>query len=257
MSDTYLSALWRINSALQVAAMGCIAILTIALGLTLGLSLAGLIPGLDLTLTLSDGTAITAGTLLHGAGFLVCLLLLSYMPANWRMRRLEAGHRSFRMGMEDVARAYSAAHSADRAELFSMSSEYDAVRERLEFLAHHPDLGHLEPEILEVAAQMSKVSEDLAATYSDKSVARARAFLAARQDEVTRMEDRIDHALKVGRELKQWHDRVSIDEDVARSRVEQLRAELEEVLPDLGLSPDELSIPSEIVHLSPRSVAAE
>ena len=258
MSDTTLTALWRVTSSLQAAAMTFVALLMLFLGVSLTLVLAGVIPGLNMTLTLSDGTAFTAGTLVHASAFLTSLLLLSYMPANWRMRRLEAGHRSFRIGMKDVARAYHVAHTADRDGTFSLSSEYDAVRERLGFLADHPDLGQLEPEILEVAAQMSRVSEDLAATYSTETVNRAKAFLAQRQEEVKRMEKRIEDALDVSRELKHWHDRVSLDEDVARSRVARLKTELDALLNEIGVEPAPRPETSAVVSLpSPRTVAAE
>ena len=50
--------------------------------------------------------------------------------------------------------------------------------------AAHPDLGALEPEILELAAQMSRISQDLAETYSDEKVDRARTFLQQRQQEI-------------------------------------------------------------------------
>ena len=44
-----------------------------------------------------------------------------------------------------VARAYRHAHAADRAGVFALSSEFDAMRARLEHLRKHPDLSHLEP----------------------------------------------------------------------------------------------------------------
>lgn len=261
MSNSTLAALWRVSSSLQVLAMLSVGLLTVALGVTLGLSLAGLIPGPSITLTLSNGAAYQIGALIHGLAFLISLLLVAYMPANWRMRRLEAGHRSFRIGMEDVTRAYQVAHAADRADQFTMHAEYDAVRERLEFLAHHEDLGHLEPEILEVAAQMSRVSEDLAVTYSDKAVERAKSFLAERQSEVARMEERIERALEASRELRLLHDRVSMDEDVAASRRTQLKAELDQLVADIGLSEETAAPQPAVVRLIPpvrrADVAAE
>lgn len=251
MSDLTLTALWRVSSSLQVFSMVLVCTLAALLGGTLLLSIAGLIPAFQATLSFSDGSAFSAGLLLHGIAFLVSLLLVSYMPANWRMRRLEAGHRSFRIGMEDVTRAYEVAHAADRSDQFTMHSEYDAVRERLSYLASHPDLGHLEPEILEVAAQMGRVSEDLAETYSDAAVARARGFLAARQHEIDKMEDRIERAFECTREIRRLHERISLDEDVTLSRLERLKAELDEVLPDIGLAPENPSPQSGIVRLRP------
>jgi len=54
------------------------------------------------------------------------------------------------------------------------------VKERTAFLRSHLELNHLEPEDLELAAQMSRVSHDLAETYSDDRGDRAQAFLAQR-----------------------------------------------------------------------------
>ena len=64
--------------------------------------------------------------------------------------------------MRDVAQAYQAAHAADRDGVFNLPSEFDSVRERIEHLQRHPDLGRLEPEILEMAAQIGRKSRKLA-----------------------------------------------------------------------------------------------
>lgn len=103
----------------------------------------------------------------------LALLLCVCLPANARIMALETSHRRFNMGMQDVARAYALAHGADRAGLFRLSSEFDAVRERLIYRRDHPDLGSLEPDLLEVAAQMPHVSQELAEICSDEKVARA------------------------------------------------------------------------------------
>ena len=42
--------------------------------------------------------------------------------------------------MEDIARAYHLCHTADRAGVFTLSSEFDSVRERLAYQRDHPDL---------------------------------------------------------------------------------------------------------------------
>ncbi|AZQ68544.1 DNA repair protein [Silicimonas algicola] len=228
---------WWWARAMQVASMVFVLGLVLCVGGTFLLSLSGLLPRLEVPLVLSDGSVREAGLLLHGAAFALTLLLLAYMPANWRILALETSHRSFRMRMEDVANAYWAAHRADRTGVFNVSSEYDAVRERLIWLKEHPDLGHLDADLLEVAAQMSRVSEGLAERYSDEAVARARDSLEARQREADQMEVRIARALEVTRDLRQWKSRVEIEEDVAVSRMNQLIAELDTLTEELGLSP--------------------
>ncbi len=107
-----------------------------------------------------------------------------YLPANSRMARLECSHRSFAMGMQDVAHAYRQAHAADRAGVFALSGEFDAMRARMEHLRDHPDFQHLEPELLQMAAQMSVETRDLARAYSDEKVNRAKSFLKQRQEDV-------------------------------------------------------------------------
>ena len=243
---------WWVSRTMQVASMVFVLGLALCVGGSFLLSLSGLLPRLEVPLVLSDGSVREAGLLIHGSLFALCLLLLAYMPANWRILALEASHRSFRMRMEDVANAYWAAHRADRTGVFRMASEYDAVRERLLWLRDHPDLGHLDPDLLEVAAQMSRVSEELAARYSDEAVARARDSIETRQREAAQMEARIARALQVTRDLRQWKDRVEIEEDVAASRMEQLVAELDSLTQELGLSPVRQRRNSQVLALPKR-----
>ena len=110
----------------------------------------------------------------------------------------------------------------------------DAVRERLAFLRDHPDLGHLEHDVMEVAAQMGEQARELADIYSDEKVARAKKFLAARQEDAERQQERIIEALHVCRELKRWSDQVELEESVVASQLAQLDDQLREILPELG-----------------------
>lgn len=167
----------------------------------------------------------------------LCALLLAnclLLPANSRMARLERSHRSFSVGMDDVARAYRLAHAADRAGVFALSGEFESVRARLEHLRNHPDLAHLEPEILQLAAQMSFVTRDLAQTYSDAKVTRAKAFLKQRQEEVQATTDHISIARHTVAELRRWLTDVEADERIAEKQIKQLESDLREILPQLG-----------------------
>ncbi|MFO7769874.1 MAG: DNA repair protein [Roseovarius gahaiensis] len=164
----------------------------------------------------------------------LAVLLCFYLPSNARIMRLETSHRRFEIGMHDVARAYALAHAADREGLFRMSSEFDAVRERLNYLRDHPDLQSLEPALLDVAAQMSHISRELAEVYSDERVDRARAFLTQRQQEVDAFNARLDHAKQVCRDLKHWAHEVDLEESVAVSQLNRLRDDLRDILPELG-----------------------
>ena len=109
------------------------------------------------------------------------------------------------------------------------------MRERLAYLRDHPDLSSLEPALLEVAAQMSHISKELAEVYSDERVNRARSFLEQRQYEVDQFNSRLDHAKSVSAEFRHWLTNVELEEAVAAAQLDRLRAEMREVLPELGL----------------------
>ena len=149
--------------------------------------------------------------------------------------QLENSHRRFSIGMNDVAQAYAAVHAADRAATFQLSSEFDAVRERLAYLRDHPDLSTLEPTLLEVAAQMSHISRELATVYSDDKIKRARDFLQQRQEEVELFNARLDQAKGISTDLKHWLHEVELEESVAAAQLDRLRAEMREILPELGM----------------------
>ncbi|MGJ8625403.1 MAG: DNA repair protein [Sulfitobacter sp.] len=158
-----------------------------------------------------------------------------FLPSNRRIMQLENSHRHFSIGMNDVAQAYAAVHAADRAATFKLSSEFDAVRERLAYLRDHPDLSTLEPSLLEVAAQMSHISKELATVYSDEKIKRARDFLQQRQEEVELFNSRLDQAKGLSTELKHWLHEIELEESVAAAQLSRLREEMREILPELGL----------------------
>ena len=162
------------------------------------------------------------------------VVLGAFLPANARMARLERSHRSFALGMDDVVRAYRQAHAADRAGVFALSGEFDAMRERLVQLRKHPELAHLEPELLQLAAQMSFQSRDLARVYSDEKVERARGFLKQRQEEVQVMQERLAVARKTCDELRRWLTDVEAEERQVQTQMRRLEGDLRELLPALG-----------------------
>ena len=203
-----------------------------------------------LLVQLEQGGMVNVAPALIGAAFVLSALLLAFMPANWRVLALENSHRSFRMRMEDVTQAYMVAHAADREGLFQMSSEFDAVRERIVFLRDHPDLGTLEPDVLDVAAQMSRISEDLAVRYCDAKVTRAKSFLAQRHDEAALTDARIENALQVTREMRRLIEAVEMEESVAASRLDQLRGELDALLPHFDLAPTKRAKKASVVQLA-------
>lgn len=238
----------RLQHGLQALAFGLILALALGALALVALTLAGLVPPLELTLFWAGQPVPDAGLWLEGVLAGLFLLLTAFLPAAGRTLRLERAHRDFTVRMEDVAAAYAAAHRADREGVFTLSAEFDSVRERLDHLRKHPDLGNLEPEILELAAQMSHISRDLAKVYSDDKVARARTFLTQRQQEVAQTRDRIRLAQYAASELKRWLQDVEADERLVSAQIERLDQDLREVLPALGYAVED--VPANVVPLA-------
>ncbi|KAA9005607.1 DNA repair protein [Histidinibacterium aquaticum] len=205
-----------------------------ALAYTIGSAL-GYTPWLALELQVGNVVMADAGMWLQIAATALIVSLLFFLPASGRVLALERGHRDFRISMEDVARAYHYCHHADRRGVFTMSSEFDQVRERISFLRDHPDLQQLEPQVMEVAAQMSQQSRELAEVYSDDKVRRAKEFLAQRQEEAETQQARIVEALHACTEIRKWRQQVEVEESIVASQLEQLQEQLDRCLPDLGL----------------------
>ncbi|MFC3615849.1 DNA repair protein [Lutimaribacter marinistellae] len=227
-------------SIIQPVLLGLIVLFAFGLlGATL-LAAFGVMPWLEVPVTI-NGAAFEAAGMWAQIGFTVLVLALcAFVPTNGRVMQLEHSHRKFHLTMNDIVHAYHTAHAADRQGAFSLSHEFDAVRERIAYLREHPDLQSMEPEILEAAAQMSTVSRDLADTYSDERVNRAREFLRQRQQELEDFKDRIDTAKILTEEMRQWVQAVEIDEAVAQSQVNRLKADLNDILPELDLGLAEL-----------------
>lgn len=214
----------------QMIMIGAAALLALS---CLGAAL-GFWPWLQLTANV-NGTALgSIGWGVQVTATLFMLLLLVYLPSNFRMAQLERSHRSFTVGMEDVARAYAHAHAADRAQVFTLSSEFEAMRQRMEYMRAHPHFQELEPEILQLAAQMSLQTRDLARTYSDEKVDRAKGFLRQRQQEVQLLNERLEVALQTSVELRRWLTDIEIEERHANAQMKRLEADLREILPKLG-----------------------
>ena len=234
MNIRLAAALGTARGALQSFAQGLIGLLAAGLVAASVAAAFGWLPWPQVALFFGGQAVPQAAMWLQLGLTALMLMLLFFLPANLRMARLERSHRSFAMGMEDVARAYRHAHAADRAGVFALSSEFDAMRTRLEHLRKHPDLSHLEPELLQLAAQMSHETRELARTYSDERVARARTFLEQRQQEVQALTERLTLARRTCDELRRWLTDIEADERQAQVQLRRLEADLKEILPGLG-----------------------
>ncbi|WP_394152942.1 DNA repair protein [Loktanella salsilacus] len=175
-----------------------------------------------------------AGPWVQGALTVLLAAMAFFLPSHLRLMELETSHRNFHISMDDVARAYHDVHAADRAGVFTLSSEFDAVRERLAYLRDHPDLSHLESGVMEVAAQMSVQSRHLAEVYSAERVARAKAFLRQRQQAAEEQQERIIEAMHICEQIRAWSDQVEREEARVASQLAHLDDRLQSTLPLLG-----------------------
>ncbi len=189
---------------------------------------------IELPLVYAGEPVENAGMMLQIFLTVLAAAICFFLPANARIMKLENSHRRFTVSMDDVARAYGAVHAADRGRTFQLSSEFDAVRERLAYLRDHPDLSTLEPALLETAAQMSHISRELAEVYSDEKIKRARDFLKQRQEEIELFNSRLDQAKAISTEMKHWLHEVELEESVAAAQLARLSEEMNEILPQLG-----------------------
>lgn len=228
------SSLIQISRILNVVAFCLITGAALAAAIYTSLSAAGVMPWFTLAGNLGETSVGNAGQILQIALTVLLICLAFFLPTSARVMALESSHRKFHLKMEDVARAYHHCHAADRAGVFSLSSEFDEVRERLAYLRDHPELGQLETDVLEIAAQMSQQSKHIAEIYADEKVARAKTFLRQRQEEVEKQQELIVQALHDCDDIKRWAAQVDAEQSVVASQLQQLDKKLHAALPELG-----------------------
>ena len=222
---------------MQRIALILFALLAVALVSAMVLAAAGYLPWIELAVTWGDASIPNAGMYAQIGLTVFAITLCFFLPSNARILELETSHRQFSVGVDDITRAYHAAHHADRSGAFTLADAFESTRDRLAFLRDHPDLGMLEPELLELAAKMSHISRDVAEAYSDDKVARARSFLQERQFEIERFNERLEQARAIHTEFSTWINRLELEENVARAHLERLLDEMERLLPELTQAP--------------------
>ena len=251
MFDPHSHLMRQAQAVAQHLAFGAIIAITAFLCLTTGLAALGQMPWPMMHLAWAGMSLPTAGMWVQIGLTVIMLCICFFIPANARMARLERTHRSFQIGMEDVKRAYALAHAADRTGVFSLSTEFEEMRQRMELLRKHPDLQQLVPELLELAAQMSFQSRDLARAYSDDKVSRARSFLTARQTEADSLAEKIKLARMTVDELKRWLTDVETEERRNQTQIRRLEQDLRDILPALGYDFDDRSEAPREVNVVP------
>ena len=223
---------------LHVAALFVVAVFAVAALTYTGMCLFGAADWLQLPATVGGVTYADAGPWIQGALTAILAAMAFFLPTTARMMALETSHRNFHISMQDVARAYHDVHAADRTGVFTLSSEFDAVRERLAYLRDHPDLSRLESGVMEVAAQMSVQSHHLAEVYSAERVARAKSFLRQRQQAAEEQQERIMEAMHICEQIRTWSEQVEIEEARVASQLAYLDERLQSTLPLLGYAID-------------------
>ncbi len=217
----------------QSLSMALIIVFAIILSVLTLLSAFGVIPWLQVSAHFEEYTYNNAGKILQITLTALSVMLAFLVPSTQRVMRLERSHRRFNVDMQDIANAYTAVHAADRAGNFRLSSEFDEMRDRMAYLRDHPDLAGLEPALLKVAADMSFVSKELAETYSNENIERARTFLRQREHEITQFQDRLQKAKAINNELHTWVKKLELEESGARNQLAYLHEELREVMPEV------------------------
>jgi len=235
LSDSHNGAALRplqlVTTIMQIIAKWLLIALAVSAVIATVLAANGTLAWLDLSTTAADGTSSQVGPMIQIAVTLCLVALVAFLPTVNRVMALENSQRE--------KYAYIASHSADRASQFKLSDEYDDIRARIEYMRDHPDLATLEPELLELAAQMSHASRDIAKIYSDEKVRRAKAFLAERQHEVADFQDKLELAMSVTAELKRWRYDIDASETEAERQMDRLEKDLKEILPTIGYELDD------------------
>lgn len=220
------SQLVDVGQSAAILVLGTAAAVSVA---ATGLAFAGFLPWLNIAIAYGETDVEGSGKALQIGVTVLLVTLTLFLPSARRVLRLETSHRQFQIGMDDVTRAYRAAHMADRAETFGMRREFDAVRQRYQYLSEHPDLADIDTELLTIAAQMSEQSRDLANSFSEAKVTRARESLKQRQTDAEALQDRIQQAHADMRQLKRLMEDVDIEESSVASQMQRLKDEVVEM----------------------------
>jgi len=236
----------RLTDVGQMAAMAVFG-LAAAVGIVAsGLAFTGILPWPEVAVAYGGTVLPWAGMALQLGVTALCTLIAVFLPSARRVRQLEGSHRRFEIDMDDVTRAYRAAHMADRTEMFEMHREFDAVRERYQYLKSLPELAEMDAELLTIAAQMSEQSRELAEVYSDAKVTRARESLKQRRADAKVLDERIQQAFADTRELRRMMDDVDGEESAVASQLQRLR----EQVADLGVLEPEFKPARRVPHLT-------
>lgn len=235
----------QLVTAGQFVAMGLIAVAAFSGMIASMGAMTGLLPWLHMNVFFGATEVAWFGAAVQIGVTVFLLALAVFLPSARRVLALENSHRRFEIDMDDVTRAYRAAHAADRAEAFRMRREFDAVRERFQNLRNDPALDEIDAELLTIAAQMSEQSRGLAEEFADVRVARVKESLMQRRLDAEVLQARIQAAYADTRELRRLIEDVDLEESAVAAQIERLREELAE----LGVLPEGKKAKGKVRHL--------
>jgi FtsZ-binding cell division protein ZapB len=154
------------------------------------------------------------------------------------------------MNMQDVQQAYYNAFAADRTRMFSLASEFDAIRARFEYLKSLPDFARVKPEILTIAAQMGYLSRDLAAATSEVQIEQATTFLLQRQQEIETWKTRIDNLRQLEGQIRGAANELTMEEASLASQGQRYVDEIQRLLAQMGY--EIVPATSNVVSITPQ-----
>ena len=216
-------------NVIQVFSFILLSLAAAALLIATSLSAAGVLPWVELTASFGGTAVAWAGPAAQIGLTVLLLIMVSYIPASYRVARLEHSHRTFEINMDDVTRAYRAAHYADRAETFEVRREFDAVRERYKFLKDQPDLAAIDDDLLTIGAQMSEQTRELAETYSDRNLSRVRESLLQRREDADALEAKLAQIKADTDALELLRKGIGVTDEELAMRVASLQGALTEI----------------------------
>ncbi len=220
------------NILVRVAGFGQIAAMIVIVGAALFaltttfLCFIGYLPWLELSISFGGAPVAWAGMAFQIGLAILLGSMLFFLPSAVRVLQLENAHRRFEINMDDVTNAYRAAHMADRKEVFDMRREFDAVRERYQYLKDDPTLAEMDAELLTIAAQMSQQSQELAETFSDAKVSRAKEALKQRNADADALQASIKQAYAKSLDLRRMIESVEYNETLVAVQLVELRNEV-------------------------------
>jgi len=175
---------------------------------------------------------------------LLAIMCSCFPAAMWAggqpLKRAELEH-AFRVKMDDVVRAYYAAHAADRSGVFKLTGEFDAMRERMEWLSDHPELQALTPDLRLLGAQMSIVTRDLARRYSDEVVQEVDDLLTHSERDCDQFEEQVNRSLEAQAAIRTRVQKLDLRYATAYSQDSAVTEAIEQELEPLGLKLDKSS----------------